>query len=299
MTHHFVDLPGLRMHYVEAGGEPGAPAKPVVVLLHGFPETWWSWRYQLIPFSEAGFRVIAPDLRGYGETDKTGPYDLDTVVGDVCALIDSLGLEDKRVCIVGHDWGGATAWHLAARRPEYCGRLAVLNCPHPGMMREALLTRPKWAQLRRSWYIFLFQLPLLPEWLLARHGGANVVRAIRGSSVDRTHLTGEEVRPFREAVLRPGAARAMVGWYRAALRPGVAQTARYQRITVEALLIWAKEDPALGYDELVPGTERFAARLRVEPIEGCGHFVQSERPDRVNALLLDFLAARAAEAKAS
>ncbi len=289
VTHHFVDLPKLRLHSVEAG------AGPLVLLLHGFPECWWSWRYQLQPLADLGFRVVAPDLRGYGETDKHGPYDLDTVAADVCHLVDSFGAE-KRVRLVGHDWGGAVAWHLASRRPEYCGRLAVLNCPHPALMREALLTRPRLGQLRKSWYMFFFQVPLLAEYLLTRNDASEVVRQLRGSAVDRTHFGADELRPFRDAIQRPGAAAAMVGWYREALRSGFRHPFRapaYPPITVETLLIWGKADVALEFDLLVPGTERFAPRLRVEPIEHCGHFVQSERPEQVNELLKGFLAPNA------
>ena len=280
VTHHFVDLPSLRMHYVEAG------EGPVVLLLHGFPECWWSWRYQLKALPAAGFRVIAPDLRGYGETDKQGPYDLDTVTADVCHLIETLGGE-KRVRVVGHDWGGAVAWHLASKRPEHCAKVAVLNCPHPQKMREALLVRPKLRQLRKSWYMFFFQLPLLAEYLLTRDDAAEVVKQLRGSAVDRTNFSEAELRPLRDAIQRPGAAAAMVGWYRAGitLKPPPV----YPPITSEALLIWGKSDVALDYDVLVPGTERFAPRLRVEPIEHCGHFVQAEQPQKVNQLLLDFL----------
>lgn len=283
VTHHFVDLPSLRMHYVEAG------QGPLVVLLHGFPETWWSWRYQVQALADAGFRVVAPDLRGFGETDKRGPYDLDTVTADVCNLITSLG--EKRVKIVGHDWGGATAWHLASHRPEFCERLAVLNCPHPALMRTSLLGGSL-SQMKKSWYMFFFQLPVLPEVLLTKDDAAVVVRMLRASSLNRSHFDEDELRPFLDAIQRPGAASAMVGWYRAAIRSGLSKPftpPRYPAITVETLLIWAMNDPALGYAELVPGTERFAPRLRVEQVQDCGHFVQAEKPERVNPLLIDFL----------
>lgn len=285
VTHHFVELPGLRMHHVEAG------EGPTVVLLHGFPENWWSWRYQLPALAQAGFRVIAPDLRGYGETDKRGPYDLDTVCGDVCNLLVALG-GDKRVRIVGHDWGGAVAWHLASHRPEFCERLAVLNCPHPAIMRERLIVRPALKQLKKSWYMFFFQLPFLPERLLTKDGAAEVARQLRGSAVDRAHFGEEELKPFRDAIQRPGAAKAMVDWYRAAIRDGLANPftpPRYPSITVDTLLLWGLDDVALDYDVLVPGTERYVRHLDVKPIERCGHFVQSERPDEVNQRLLEFL----------
>lgn len=285
VTHHFVQLPGLRLHYVEAG------AGPLVVLLHGFPESWWSWRHQVHPLVEAGFRVIAPDLRGYGETERQGPYDLDTIVGDVSALIESLG--EKQAKIVGHDWGGGVAWHLASLRPEFCERLVVMNCPHPVVMQKALLGRkPSWAQLKKSWYFFFFMIPLVPEWALTRDDAAGIRKMIASASIDRSHCTDEELRPFRDGFQRPGAASAMIGWYRAAVRDGFRHAfspRKYPDITVNTLLVWGMGDPALGFHDLVPGTEQFVPKLQVEPIPECGHFVQAERPDLVNPALISFL----------
>lgn len=285
VTHHFADLPGLRMHWVEKG------TGPLVVLLHGFPETWWSWRHQLDAVAAAGFRVIAPDQRGYGESGKEGPYDLDTLAGDVHHLVESLGAE-RRVKIVGHDWGGAVAWHLGAKHPEFVERLVVLNCPHPAVMRRALLTRPSLKQLGKSWYMFFFQLPLLPELLLTRNDAAELMRTFKGMAVDRSRVTEEDVRPFRDAVQRPGAATAMIGWYRAIVREGLrGASPSYPPILCPTTLIWGKGDKALDFDVVVPGTERYAPRLKIVPIEQAGHFVQSERPDEVNAALLRALSA--------
>jgi pimeloyl-ACP methyl ester carboxylesterase len=286
VAHHAVQLPSLRMHYVEAG------RGPLVVLLHGFPETWWSWRHQLLPLAEAGFRVVAPDLRGYGETDKHGPYDLDTTAGDVCALIESLGGE-RKARVVGHDWGGGVAWHLAATRPECCDRLVVLNCPHPSVMRRALLARPSLEQLRRSWYFFFFQLPLLPEWVLQRNDAEAIIRVLRASVAKKEHFSPDELRPFRDAIQRPGAARAMVGWYREAVRRGFRHPLRPPTeglIEADALLIWGLEDPALSFQQLVPGTEQYAPKLQVREVPGAGHFVHAEAPEVVNPLLKAFLA---------
>ena len=285
VTHHFVQLPQLRMHYVEAG------KGPLVVLLHGFPESWWSWRHQVQQLADAGYRVIVPDLRGYGETDKQGPYDLDTLVGDVCALIESLGAE-KRVKIVGHDWGGAVAWHLASHRFEFCERLVVMNCPHPAIMQRALLgSRLSLAQIKRSWYFFLFAVPFLPEWLLTKDDARNVARMIASSASDPAHFSDDELRPFRDGIQRPGAASAMVGWYREAVRDGlrtVFAPKKYPAITAETLFVWGMKDPALGFEDLVPGTEEFVPRVKVEQIPDAGHFVHAERPAPVNAALIAF-----------
>jgi epoxide hydrolase 4 len=285
VAHHFVQLGGLRMHYVERGNGP------LVVLLHGFPEMWWSWRHLIPILSDAGFRVVAPDLRGYGETDKHGPYDLDTVTNDVCMLIESLGA-GPRAHVIGHDWGGAVAWHLAAMRPSHCLSLAVLNCPHPAAMNKVALTNL--GQLKRSWYMLFFQVPGLPEHLLTRNDAAEIVRVLRGNAIDKTNFSAEELRPLRDAIQKPGAVSAMLGWYRAAIAGAAKRLGRsieYPMIRARSMLIWGLEDRALGFEDLVPPTRKYVEALRVEPIPECGHFVQSEQPQRVGSLLLDFLQA--------
>ncbi|MBL8953667.1 MAG: alpha/beta hydrolase [Myxococcaceae bacterium] len=268
------------MHWVEAG------AGPTVVLLHGFPEMWWSWRHQIQALAEAGFRVVVPDQRGYNDTGKQGPYDLETLSGDICNLIDALGAGPK-ARIVGHDWGGAVAWYLGVRRPEHVERLAVLNCPHPLAMRAGLL-KPR--QALRSWYMFFFQVPALAEWLLTKDGAGNLLRMLKGNAIDRTNYSDEELQPFADAIQKPGAAKAMVGWYRAMpkqlLNPPPVTT-----IEVDTLLLWGMRDSALGFDELVPGTERWVKNLKVQRIENAGHFVQSDQPAKVNEALIDFLSA--------
>src|SRR5215471_13220996 len=144
--HHTADVGGLRLHYVVAG------AGPLVVFLHGFPEFWYSWRHQLPALAEAGFRAVAPDLRGYNESDKpvrVRNYRIDLLARDVAGLIAALG--QRRAVVVGHDWGGAIAWWLAMRRPEVVERLVILNAPHPAMMLRELANP---FQLLRSWYAY-------------------------------------------------------------------------------------------------------------------------------------------------
>lgn len=279
VTHRTANLAGLNMHWVEAG------AGPTVVLLHGFPEMWWSWRHQIRLLAEAGFRVVVPDQRGYNDTDKHGPFDLDTLSGDICRLIDHLGAGPK-ARVVGHDWGGAVAWHLGATRAEHVERLAVLNCPHPAVMRTAFL-KPR--QALRSWYMFMFQVPGLAEHLLTTKDAANLMRVLKGNAIDRTNYSDEELRPFRDAIQKPGAAKAMVGWYRA-IPKQIFSPPKFDRIDVPTLLVWGMQDSALGFHDLVPGTEAHAPKLKVVRVEDAGHFVQSDRPASVNAALVDFLA---------
>jgi pimeloyl-ACP methyl ester carboxylesterase len=287
VTHAVVSVNGIRMHFVEKG------AGPLVLLLHGFPEMWWSWRHQISPLAAAGYRVVAPDLRGYNDTDAKGPYDVDTLRDDVVALLDHLGADDA--IVVGHDWGGYIAWHLASTRPSRVTKLVVLNMPHPALFYRVLRTR--WSQLRRSWYVFFFQLPVVPPLLLTRDHGGGVARVLRSAALDKTHFGRMELAPFAAAVTKPGRAAAMIGWYRAAFRAGLrgglrgpAHLRAYGRITVPTLLVWGMEDTALGYHDLVPGTEQFVADLAVETVPNCGHFVQSEQPEEVNRRLLQFLA---------
>jgi pimeloyl-ACP methyl ester carboxylesterase len=293
VTHHFAQLGSLRMHFVERG------TGPTLVLLHGFPESWWSWRHQIAQLADAGFRVVAPDLRGYGETDKQGPYDLDTVTRDVCMLIESLGA-GPTAHVIGHDWGGAVAWHLAANYPERCASMTAINCPQPAAMGKTLTTHPR--QLARSWYMFLFQVPHLAEWLLTRHDATAVVRLIRAAAIDKTNFSAEELRPLREGILRPGAAAAMVGWYRSAFVETLKRRGKpesYPKVQVDSMLIWGLADRALSFDDLVPPTREYAADLRIEPIPDCGHFPHAERPDVVNRMLLSFLKDSGAKTRAA
>lgn len=281
VTHHTADVGGITLHYVEKG------SGPVALLLHGFPEMWWSFRYQIDALAEAGFRVVVPDLRGYNDSDKRGPFDLDTLAADVRGLVAHLGVE--KVLLVGHDWGGALAWHVAATLPHIVEKLAVLNCPHPAQLQRALQKSRK--QLRQSWYVFFFQLPWLPERMLTRDRGRGICKMYRAMAIDPSNFSDEELAPFVDNVLRPGAASAMLGWYRAAFSSAIEQRRRgwrYPVIEAPTMLVWAKDDKALDYDALVPGTERLAIDLRIEPIARCGHFVQAEQPARVNELLLEF-----------
>lgn len=272
--HHYVHTNGIRMHYV-AGGE-GEP----VVLLHGFPECWYSWRKQL-PVLAEGYRVIAPDLRGYHETDKHGPYDTTTLQEDVLGLLDALG--ETNAHIVGHDWGGAIAWQLAMQHPDAVRSLAVLNIPHPVLFRKGL-RNPE--QLRRSWYIAFFQLPVLPELMLARNRYRQLAR-----SIFRGVPPGEERRKdlvFYRRSWRNHGLSGGINWYRALLRNPQPMPNPLPTVTAPTTMIWGEEDSALG-KELTVGTERYVRDLELHYLPGVGHFVQQEAPEQVNELLLAHL----------
>src|SRR3954468_12951859 len=211
VTHRRVDLGnGISLHCAEAG------RGPLVLLLHGFPEHWASWRYQVPALAAAGFRVVAPDLRGYGESDKPrglDAYRVDVLAEDVARLVTALGAE--RAAVVGHDWGGALAWYAGMWHPEEVSRIAVLNCPHPSRMAQALRTA---RQRLRSWYMFFFQLPFLPEALLRANGFAALRWAFRADPLRKGAFAPEDLEGIVRAAAMPGALTAMVDWYRAMLR---------------------------------------------------------------------------------
>jgi epoxide hydrolase 4 len=280
---------GARFHAVAAGPGDGR----LVLLLHGFPESSRSWRHQLPALAEAGFRAVAPDLRGYGESDTHGPYDLETLAADVAGLVETLGRE--RATVVGHDWGGAVAWASAHHVPERVERLVVLNCPHPASIGRELLTNPR--QLRKASYMLLFQLPWLPERRLTRNGAAAVARALRGGSHVREAWPREELDRAREAFLRPGVATAALGYYRtAARRPRMTRRLAARPITTPTLILWGVQDRFLGEETISPEHLRRYFAPGNEPeivrIAEAGHFVQNEAPERVNAELLRWLSER-------
>lgn len=286
LRHRFVEANGVRFHLVEAGSADGS--RPLVLLLHGFPELWYGWRSQIGALAER-FRVVAPDLRGYNLSAKpTSGYDYETLSSDVPALIRALGAE--RAHVVGHDWGGMVAWGAAIFHPEVVDRLAILNAPHPGAYLRELGRNP--TQLLRSWYIALFQVRGLAEWLLTRGHGRGVAEALRGSALDPGAFSAADLAAYRRSVCRPGAARAMLAWYRALWATNrEALRARLRVVRAPTLLIWGMEDVAL-VPELTENLEEWVPVVRVERVADASHWVQHERPALVNRLLLEHLGDR-------
>jgi epoxide hydrolase 4 len=271
---------GIELHAVAAGPPDG----PLVVLLHGFPEFWYGWRRQIAALPAAGLRVVAPDQRGYNLSDKpkgVAPYRLDVLADDVLGLADALGR--GRFMVVGHDWGGVVAWHLAGRNPERVERAAVLNAPHPATVRGFMRAHP--SQVMRSWYAAFFQTPLLPEWAL----GAVDFAWLRASLV-RTSRSGTfsdaDLRRYRDAWTQPGALTAMLNWYRAL--PRYAGAPRHTRIRVPVHVIWGDRDPFLDRG-LVEAGLALCDRGDAFHIADATHWVQHEESERVNGLLAEFL----------
>jgi len=274
-----IELPGITLNLVEAGPIDGPP----VLLLHGFPEFWWGWRHQIGPFARAGYRVVVPDGRGYNLSDKPGglsAYRLDRLVEDVVALADRLSI--GRFRLVGHDWGGIVAFAVAARHPGRVERLAILNAPHPAVAGRVLRADP--AQLGRSWYIAFFQLPRLPERLLAKDDYAWLKRALFGSG-RRNTFSAEDLARYAEAWSQPDALTAMLAWYRALLRR---PAARVGRIAAPTLILWGRRDSALGP---AVATESFAMcdDGRITWFDDATHWVQHEKAAEVSAALVRFL----------
>ena len=278
---------GLDFFAVEEGPENG----PLVLLLHGFPELSRSWRHQLPALADAGWRAVAPDLRGYGRSGREGPYDLRTLARDTAGLVRALGRE--RAVVVGHDWGGAVAWATAVYEPEVVDRLVVMNCPHPGVLASEIALSPR--QLRRSAYIFFFQLPWLPEWILTRKGASAIGRALRGGSYAKEAWPRDETDRYRDAFLRPGAARAALGYYRAIFRHVLTmrRDGRARPVAAPTLVVWGARDRFLGRETVDPGKMApYFAHGNVATIrflEEAGHFVQNEAPELVNAELIGWL----------
>jgi len=278
LTTTYFDLPGLRMHAAVAGPAGG----PLLILLHGFPEFWYSWRNQIGPLAQAGYRVIAPDQRGYNLTDKTPPYDTRTLATDIVNLIKACGHE--QACVAGHDWGAVVAWTLAGLYPERVKKLAILNVPHPRAMMKALLGG-NLRQLLKSWYIYYFQIPGLPEMTLSWPHFANLRRMMKASSLPHT-FTDADLDHYRDAWVQPGALSAMLGWYRSIFHrtPGRA-TPPIGRITAPTLILWGERDIALSI-EVAEQSVAYLADGKLIRFPEATHWIHEDQPGEVTEALL-------------
>lgn len=281
LEHSFIETNGIRLHVVQAGPKSGIP----VVLLHGFPEFWYGWRHQIPALVEAGCRVIVPDQRGYNLSDKplgAKHYRVDELVKDVIGVIDALGYE--KVNLVGHDWGAVVAWTLAIKYSQRLHKLSIMNVPHPAVMKR-FLTRDL-EQLRRSWYVFFFQLPWLPEAGMRAENWRGAERALRGSGKLHT-FTKEDVVKYKEAWAQPGAMTAMVNWYRAVIRhqPPMPQDVR---VKVRTLMMWGMKDVALTHRMARPSMD-YVDEGNLILFPEATHWVQNDAAEEVNHYLVDFI----------
>jgi pimeloyl-ACP methyl ester carboxylesterase len=262
----------------------------LALCLHGFPESAYSWRYQMPLLAQLGYYVWAPDLRGYGGSSRplgVAAYALENLQEDVAALIEASGA--KEVVLVGHDWGALIAWYYAMFGRLPISRLIIMNVPHPALMEKGLRTR---RQLAKSWYIFFFQLPWIPEWGLARRSCEAIGRMFRDMAVDKSRFPDEVLRVYRDAAAEPGALTAMVNYYRALIR-GLRRTRRRGIVPIETptLVIWGEVDAALG-KELSYGTENYVGNLTLRYLPNVSHWVQQEAPETVNGMIEAWLLGR-------
>lgn len=301
ITHGYANVNGIRLHYAESGSGDN-----LVILLHGFPEFWYSWRRQLAALGEK-YHVVAPDMRGYNLSDKPArveDYRLEVLVEDVIGLIDYFGAE--KAAIVAHDWGAGVAWAVAQKYPERVSRLAALQVPPAALWRANISLR----QLLRSWYMFFFQLPRIPEWAIGRKNFAALDRTFKETVARKHTFSDADIEIYKEALRRPGALTAALNYYRANVRRVMSRrhakgehdrrgetridqgaTGSAGRIRVPTLFIFGEQDFAI-LPATVRGMEKHIdAPFRELRIAESGHWVQNEAAEEVNAALLDFLEA--------
>jgi epoxide hydrolase 4 len=281
LAHRYADLGDVQLHYVEAG------EGPLVLLLHGFPQFWYQWRHQISALVEAGFRVVAPDMRGYNLSDKphgVQAYRVELLARDVERLIRTCG--EGTATVVGHDWGAIAAWIAAMRLPGRFERLAILNVPHPARSLDGLLSP---MQLLRSSYMFFFQIPRLPEEVI-RAGDFALLRSVfRSDPVQPEAFTAEDIERYVGAIARPGVLTASLNYYRALLRNPRETRALLQRVEAPVLVIWGEKDRFLSRRLAEPPRLWVPNLIRVKRLPDASHWVAEDCPLEVNTLLLDFL----------
>ncbi len=286
--HRDVSANGTRFHVAELGDGP------LVLLLHGFPQFWWSWRHQLTALAAAGYRVVAPDLRGYGASDKPPRgYDAFTLADDVTAMVRALGERDA--VVAGHDWGALLGWAAAAVRPRAVRGLAALAMPHPLRTRHQIAVDPR-GQGAASAYLFAFQVPWRPEKRLVAEHAAYVGELLRAWGGPGYPDAEAELR-YREAMCIPGVAHSSLEYhrwvFRSLFRPDGVRFAEALRkpVTAPTLQLHGRLDRCV-----LPSTAQGSGRYVSGPyqwrlLDGVGHFLHEEAPDAVNAELLAWLAA--------
>jgi epoxide hydrolase 4 len=289
-------IPDTQTRYIEANGHSfetiiaGEGGDKFALLLHGFPESSLSWRFQVPLLVAMGYEVWVPNLRGYGNSSRpigVEHYQIRHLVADVAGLIDA-GSAGRPITLMAHDWGAIVAWAFAADQVRPLDKLVIMNVPHPARMAEGLRT---WQQLKKSWYIFFFQIPFLPEFLIGLNQAAIIKRVFSDMAIDKTHFTPEVLEAYRASAAKPGALTAMINYYRAAR--GGPDFTKYLRdnvrpITTPTLMIWGDADTALGV-ELTDHYEGLVTNFTLKRLPNVSHWVQQEAPEKVNQILGDWL----------
>ena len=277
---HYHDVNGITLHTVESGDRNGIP----IIFLHGFPGFWYGWKNQMTFFAEKGYRVIIPDQRGYNLSSKPNgvkSYCLQNLCSDIVALINKL--TNKKVVIVGHDWGGVVAWRMALDYPQLIQQLVIINMPHPDVFTRTLKTNP--VQMLRSSYAAFFQIPYLPEWISRAFGFA----ILRRSLIKTSHsgaFSKEDLTEYEKAWQRPHTLTAMINWYRA---HKYNKSASYGLIQLPVLLIWGENDAFLITKMAAESIDK-CKNGKLEIIKGATHWVHHEQPELVNKLIHEFVA---------
>ncbi|MGH3436765.1 MAG: alpha/beta fold hydrolase [Sciscionella sp.] len=294
-THRDVSANGIRLHVAESGDGP------LVLLLHGFAEFWWSWRHQLSSLADSGFRVVAADLRGYGDSDKPPRgYDGWTLSGDIAGLIKALG--EPRAHLVGHAWGGMLGWTVGALHPRLVKSVSAISAPHPLALREAVrrtaLRRRGGNQALAISQVFFAQLPMLPERRLTADGALALDRLFTrasGKEWARSSGFGDVVATHRQAMLVPGAAHSALEYYRWAMRSQARGDGRHfaeemdRRLRMPVLRIHGSADPYMLEATARASASWCGPRSVYRGMPGIGHFPQQEAPAEVSRFLLEFL----------
>ena len=271
---------GVSLFCADAGPEDG----PLVLLLHGFPEFWYGWRHQIEPLARAGYRVVAPDQRGYDESDKpngVAAYDLDRLAADIAGLADDLGRE--KFVLVGHDWGASVGWWTARNFPKRVERLVVLNAPHPAVWKDAMAHNP--AQKKLSRYVQGISVPWLPEMIVRAGKYQTLVKALRGARSTNA-FSDADIDKYLAAWSKPGALTAMLNWYRALLVKDIPLHAE-PRPAVPVRIIWGVDD-IYAVPELAGESAKLCDDAKILYIEKATHWVAHDEPERVNRALLEF-----------
>ncbi len=286
IRHGYAQVGGVRLHYAERGN-----GQRLVVLLHGFPECWYSWRHQLMALGDR-FTVVAPDMRGYNLSDKplrVEDYKIDLLVDDVLGLIRHFGAREAHV--VGHDWGAGVAWAVAQRNPEYVSKLVTMQVPPAAVWRKNLTFR----QALRSWYMLFFQIPRLPEWFISRNDYEAIEKTFKETVGRRGSFSDADIEVYKRAAREPRALTSAINYYRANMftlffkRTGSEFDTIKRRVTVPTLFIYGERDFAI-VPETVRGVGQFIdAPYKEVRIPTSGHWVQNEATTEVNAALNEFL----------
>lgn len=262
----------------------GAESGELVILLHGFPECWTAWRQQIQPLADAGYRVVVPDMRGYGCSSRPGHhkrYHLDELITDIDAIRHYCG--QSHFHLGGHDWGAAVAWWYALHHPQRLASLTIVNVPHPLTFLETLRSSP--LQLLKSWYIFFFQLPVIPEWLIKR-GNYALLRLTLKKTSNKGAFADEDLRYLLHSWQQPGSVRAMVNYYRALLR-NIVRPAQPQ-ITVPTRILWGERDIALS-SSMASNSLQYLHNGELISYPDGSHWLTHDLPAEVSACLLEHI----------